>query len=81
LLPRFPFGSDFTSTEQRLLPALALLRASSSRRLAAIAAHGFVATPSPEVRDCLDRMALARPAGLKERFYALLLRGALARAA
>jgi acyl-CoA hydrolase len=81
LLPRFPFGSDFTSTEQRLLPALALLRASSSRRLAAIAAHGFAATPSPEVRDCLDRMALARPSGLKERIYALLLRGALARAA
>jgi hypothetical protein len=80
-LPRFPFGSDFTSTEQRLLPALALLRASSSRRLAAIAAHGFAAAPSPEVRDCLDRMALARPAGLKERIYALLLRGALARAA
>ena len=80
LLPRFPFGTDFTSTEQRLLPALALLRASSPRDLARIAAHGLAAKSSPVVHDCLDRMGLGTPSGANERFYALLLRGALARA-
>jgi hypothetical protein len=81
LLPRFPFGTDFTSTEQRLLPALALLRASSSAALVRLAAWGLLAAkPSPKVQDCLARMGLGRPAGLQQRIYGLLLRGALARA-
>jgi acyl-CoA hydrolase len=80
LLPRFPFGTDFTSTEQRLLPALALLRASSPLQLAAIAAHGFATKPCPELQDCLARMGFDRPSGAREQIYALLLRGALARA-
>src|SRR6266550_3291838 len=57
LLPPFPFGSDFTVTEQRLLPALQLLRSARPLRLAALTMQGLSAgAPSPEVKDCLARM-------------------------
>jgi hypothetical protein len=79
LLPRFPFGTDFTPAEQRLLPALALLRASSPPRLAAFLAKGFLSpAPSGEVRECLARMRLDRPSGLMDHVYGALLKGALA---
>jgi acyl-CoA hydrolase len=79
LLPRFPFGTDFTPAEQRLLPALALLRASSPPRLAALLAKGLLSpAPSGEVRECLARMGLDRQSGLMDHVYAALLKGALA---
>ena len=37
LLPQFPFGTDFTATEQRLIPALRLCGAASPMRLAGLA--------------------------------------------
>jgi acetyl-CoA hydrolase/transferase-like protein len=78
LLPRFPFGTDFTATEQQLLPALALLRASSPLRLAGLLAKGILSpAPSPQVRDCLARMGFERRPGLKDHVYAALLKGAL----
>jgi acyl-CoA hydrolase len=77
LLPVFPFGTDFTPAEQRLLGALARLRAASPLRLAALAARGFLSgAPSPQVRECLARMGVEPRAGLKDRVYAALLRGA-----
>ena len=63
LLPRFPFGTDFTAVEQQLLPVLALLRASSPLRLAGFASAGN----SPRRRrrsrrrECLARRGLDRP--------------------
>jgi acyl-CoA hydrolase len=79
LLPPFPFGSDFTPAEQRLIPALEMLKAASPQRLAQLLARGVMAgEPSPDVRDALARMGLDRPATLKERGYAALLRAALA---
>jgi acyl-CoA hydrolase len=79
LLPRFPFGTDFTPTEQRLLPALSLLRVSSPLRLAALVAKGTVSpVPTPLERDCLARMGLECASGPAELIYAWLLRGALA---
>lgn len=36
LLPPFPFGTDFTDVEQRLLPALQTLKAASPLQLAAL---------------------------------------------
>jgi acyl-CoA hydrolase len=79
LLPHFPFGTDFTSEEQRLLPALALLRASSRGKLAQLALRGLFASPdSPEIQQALARMRLDKTSRLSERFYAHLLRGALA---
>lgn len=78
-LPAFPFGSDFTPIEQRLIPALARLRAAAASRRAtlALAAAGITGTPDPAETACLERMRLAAPASLKERLTALFLRGAL----
>ena len=78
LLPMFPFGTDFTATEQRLIPALQRLDRSAPRALIGLAARGmFAGAPSEEVRDCLARMGLERPARPMELIYAALLRGAL----
>ena len=78
-MPLFPFGTDLTTTEQRLVPALARLRDSSLIALAALAARGLIAgRPSAQVRECLDRMGLDGASKPSELFYALLLRGALA---
>jgi len=78
LLPPFPFGSDFTATEERLIPALKLLRAAPPLRLARVLARGlFSPAPAKEVRECLVRMGLARPSGPKQRAQAALLRAAL----
>ena len=78
LLPPFPFGTDFTPVEQRLMPALATLRDAPPLQLARIAMRGlFAAQPGKDVRDCLARMALDQPKTLRERLYAALLRGAL----
>ena len=78
LLPLFPFGTDFTETEQRLIPALQRLEAASPMRLAGLLARGLASgAPSPQVRECLARMGLERRSGLTEHVYAALLRGAL----
>src|SRR5467141_362888 len=64
LLPAFPFGTDFTATEQRLIPALRLLGVASPMRLAALLARGLASgAASPQVRECLARMGSndARP--------------------
>jgi acyl-CoA hydrolase len=75
LLPLFPFGTDFTAVEQRLIPALQMLKVSSPRQLISLLLRGVSARP--EYADCLDRLGLARPAGMKEWLYAALVRGAL----
>jgi acyl-CoA hydrolase len=78
LLPPFPFGSDFTATEERLIPALELLRAASPLHLARLLARGLLSSaPSSDVRDCLARMGLAHPSGALEHVEAALLRAAL----
>lgn len=78
LLPVFPFGTDFTATEQRLLPALELLRSAPLPRLAVLLARGFLSSaPAPDLRDCLARMALDHPSGAREHVEATLLKGAL----
>ena len=41
LVPLFPFGSDFTAVEQRLMPALELLKEASPLQLAGIALRGL----------------------------------------
>ncbi len=80
LLAPFPFETDFTPVEQRLLPALEALKAASASplRLAGILARGMGrGAAAPEIQDCLARMGLGRPSGLAERLYAALLRGVL----
>jgi acyl-CoA hydrolase len=75
LLPDFPFGSDFTEVERKLLPALQTLKLASKRELLAFALHGMWSSPAEA--DCLERMDLAKPRGLQDRLYAMLVRGAL----
>ena len=74
-LPDYPFGSDFTSVEQRLLPALERLKDATPLQLARFAASGL--SPAPDEAEPMARMNLAHPASLTDRFYRALLRGAL----
>jgi acyl-CoA hydrolase len=79
LLPTFPFGTDFTQTEQRLIPALDRIKkaSGSKKRLAALALSGLTGGNAAEEMICLERMGLARPGGITERVLALLVKGAL----
>ena len=80
LLPPFPFGTDFTETEQRLIPVLQALKdaSGSSWRLFQLALRGILTRDIPESdEDCLVRLGLSRPTGIPERFYNALLRAAL----
>jgi len=83
LLPAFPFGSDFTDVEQRLIPALQILQEATASPLAllGLAWEGRRANHSAELAACLERMRLDRPASLADRLYRALLIAALARSA
>jgi hypothetical protein len=78
LLPVFPFGTDFTAIEQRLIPALQVLKSAPPSRLAALFMRGLGG--GAEDVDCLERLGLARPKSVTQWFYAALVRGALAAA-
>jgi acyl-CoA hydrolase len=75
LLPAFPFGTDFTAVEQRLIPALEVLKLASPRKLATLFLRGL--PPRSNGKDCLDRLGLAQPRSVSEWLYAALVRGAL----
>jgi acetyl-CoA hydrolase/transferase-like protein len=81
LLPSFPFGSDFTDVEQRLIPALQLLQDAqrSPRRLPTMLWQGFTGRPDAADEECLARLGLDRPATWPERVYRALVAAALAR--
>jgi acyl-CoA hydrolase len=71
-LPPFPFGSDFTPVEQRLLFALEKLKDAQPMELAGLALRG-----GPDDTEALARMGLDRPRNLQERLWRALLKGAL----
>jgi hypothetical protein len=77
LLPSFPFGSDFTAIEQRLIPALQILQ--DAQRTPGLLWQGFTQRPDAGDRECLARLGLDRPATLAERGYRALVSAALAR--
>jgi acyl-CoA hydrolase len=77
LLPAFPFGTDFTEVEQRLLPALLTLKSASHARLAALFVRGLSSRTDEEEERCLDRLGLAESRSPSDRLYAALVRGAL----
>jgi hypothetical protein len=81
LLPSFPFGSDFTDVERRLIPALQILQDAqgSPRRLAGLLWQGLTRTPDAADRECLARLGLNQPATLSERGYRVLVSAALAK--
>jgi acyl-CoA hydrolase len=81
LLPSFPFGSDFTDVEQRLIPALQLLQQAtrSPQRLPGMLWEGFLHQPDAADGACLARLGLDKPATLAERAYRALVGAALVR--
>jgi hypothetical protein len=81
LLPTFPFGTDFTPAEQRLIPALQLLQDAqrSPKRLPGLLWQGFTRKPDAGDNECLARLRLDAPATLAERVYRTLVSAALVR--
>src|SRR6185436_16328963 len=81
LLPSFPFGTDFTEVEQRLIPALQLLRDAQRTplRLPGLLWQGMRQPPDAANRECLARLGLDRPTSFAERGYRALVNAALAR--
>ena len=81
LLPPFPFGSDFTDVEQRLIPALQLLQDAqrAPQRLPAMLWQGLTRTVDAADSECLARLGLDVPKTLSERAYRALASAALAR--
>jgi hypothetical protein len=81
LLPSFPFGSDFTDTEQRLIPALQILQDAqrSPLGLPGLLWQGFARSPDAADSECLARLGLDKPATWSERAYRALVSAALAR--
>ena len=81
LLPPFPFGSDFTDLEQRLIPALQFLQDAqrAPQRLPAMLWQGLTRTPDAADSECLARLGLDVPKTLSERAYRALVSAALAR--
>jgi hypothetical protein len=79
LLPTFPFGSDFTEVEQRLIPALQILQEAQAAplRLAALLWKGLTRTPDAAEAECLARLGLDRPKTFEERMYCALVSAAL----
>ena len=80
VLPSYPFGSDFTEPEQRLIPALLIMQQAerSPLQLAGLLWHGLTGTPDAADRECLARLGLDRPQNLSERAYRALVSAALA---
>jgi hypothetical protein len=80
LLPSFPFGSDFTEIEQRLIPALEVLQDAQHAplRLAQLLWKGWTRTPSAADAPCLARLGLDKPTTFAERMYRALVSAALA---
>lgn len=84
LLPSFPFGTDFTDVEQRLIPALQLMKEASTEpwNLIGLAWQGLFADKTgADVEACLSRLALDKPQILSDRLYQALVAAALARTA
>lgn len=84
LLPAFPFGSDFTDVEQRLIPALQILKEALASKLSLLelAWQGFRAgPPDADTAACLARLQLDKPASFTDRLYRALVSAALARSA
>jgi hypothetical protein len=81
LLPSFPFGSDFTDVEQRLIPALQLLQEAqrAPHRLPALLWQGLTRTADAADGECLARLGLNQPTTLSEGVYRALVSAALAR--
>ncbi len=80
-LPDYPLGSDFTPVEQRLVKALAWLKANTATRGGTLRTVLRALRSHPLDREALARMDLATPRGVGERLEARLVALALAETA
>ncbi|QAU25555.1 acetyl-CoA hydrolase [Dyella sp. M7H15-1] len=80
LMPPFPFGSDFTEIEQRLLPALEWLKSSSANwkgRWRLLEAFLRPGEPCVEEAAALERMGWVDAVSMSDRLQRRLLQAAL----
>ncbi|WP_417493850.1 acetyl-CoA hydrolase/transferase C-terminal domain-containing protein [Maricaulis sp.] len=83
-LPDFPFGTDFTPVEQRLMPALELMSNASASAVSTLRlalAGALLSLKGRTDDEALARMALDRPSGLMDRLYRWMLAAALKQSA
>jgi len=73
-----PFGSDFTDTEQRLIPGLQILQdaATDPAQVARLLWQGFTQQPEADGPGMPARLGLDRPATLSEHAYRALVSAA-----
>ena len=84
LFPSFPFGSDFTEVEQRLLPALGWLKAAAGSwrgRLGLLRALVRPGAPVAGEDEALLRMDLVGQGSLQERMLRRMVLAGLRRTA
>ncbi|MGB0132852.1 acetyl-CoA hydrolase/transferase C-terminal domain-containing protein [Dokdonella sp.] len=79
LLPAWPFGSDFTAVELRVLAALGWLKSAIARPRSWPQLLSALLAPGPVDADGLARMDLLRPESVRDRILARLVNGALRR--
>ena len=79
LLPDYPFGTDFTEIEQRLIPVLQKLKSASKSKIAILklAARGLLASIDENDDAALKRLGLQHPSSVTDRVTRLALLGAL----
>jgi hypothetical protein len=73
--PAYPFGSDFTELEQRLIPALKKLKRLAGSKLKL--AGGILRGRPDRFPEEMARLGLDKPQNLQERIYARLLASVL----
>ena len=79
-LPMFPFGSDFTSDEQALLPALQRLKTVTSKKVSLavfLLSTLWKGHPTPDMAPLLRRMGVDAPKNPGERLLRRLVTTAL----
>ena len=79
LLPDYPFGTDFTELEQRLIPVLQQLKSASASVVGVfkLAAKGLFTGSNQDDNTALKRLGLQRPSSIKDRITRLAVLGVL----
>jgi acyl-CoA hydrolase len=77
LLPVFPFGSEMTTIEQRLIAPLEHLSSAKLLALARTLSKGLSPQVTQQEREALERMELSAPNTLRDRILRMILLGAM----
>ena len=79
LLPDYPFGTDFSEIEQRLIPLLQTLKSASKSKLALLKliAKGLAGGSDQQQNLALQRLGLQQPSSIGDRLTRLALLGSM----